>query len=249
MVRFVYCEWLKLKRSRIVLFSVVSVCATPFMLFVEALQTHFEHPEQLFTLADIYSNGLLYEMLLINMMVYVAITAYLFSREYTERTLKTILPSPVSRSSFLTSKFLIQLIWITILMLITWTGILLLSGLYHLMIGLEGFHISVAFTWLIKMLLGGILMFITLSPFAYLSLKSKGIVVPILFSAVIVMGSAALANQDLGALYPWTGTYFLMMGKTLSTIYPIWLSSIIIILIAMIGFISTYTYFKKEDLK
>ena len=31
--------------------------------------------------------------------------------------------------------------------------------------------------------------------------------------------------------------------------YLIWLSSIIFILIAMIGFIGTYTYFKKEDLK
>ena len=249
LARFIYCEWLKLKRSKIVLFSAVSVCTTPFMLFIEALQTHFEHPEQSFTLAEIYSNGLLYGMLLINMMIYVAITAYLFSREYTERTLKTILPIPISRSSFLTSKFLVQFIWIMILMGITWMGIFLLFELYHIMIGLDGFQITIAFVWLIKMLLGGIFMFITLSPFAYLSLKSKGIVVPVIVSAVIVMGNAALSNQNLGALYPWTGTYFIMMKKTLSTNNPIWLSLTIIILIAMIGFICTYTYFKKEDLK
>jgi bacitracin transport system permease protein len=76
------------------------------MMLVEALQSHFEHPEKVFTLSNIYDSSLLYVMLLMNMMVYVAITAYLFSREYAEKTLKMILPSPVSRIDFIIGKFL-----------------------------------------------------------------------------------------------------------------------------------------------
>ena len=64
--------------------------ATPVMLFIESIRIHFEHPEQVFTLADVYDNSLLYMMLLTNVMIYIAITAYLFSREYTEKTFKTI---------------------------------------------------------------------------------------------------------------------------------------------------------------
>jgi hypothetical protein len=40
-------------------------------------------------------------------------------------------------------------------------------------------------------------------------------------SAVIVMGSAALSNQEWGALYPWTATYFLVQGKIQGTGYPL----------------------------
>lgn len=92
--------------------SILGVMATPCMLLIEALQTHFKHPEQLFTLANIYSNSLLYTMLLINMMIYVVITAYLFSREYTENSIKMILPIPVTRKSFITGKFIVLFLWI-----------------------------------------------------------------------------------------------------------------------------------------
>lgn len=106
LLNLVYCELLKLKRSKMLFISMLGVMATPCMLLIEALQTHFKHPEQHFTLANIYSNSLLYTMLLINMMIYVAITAYLFSREYTENSLKTILPIPVSRKAFVAGSLL-----------------------------------------------------------------------------------------------------------------------------------------------
>ena len=56
-------------------------------------------------MSDIYSDSVLYIMLLVNIMIYVAIAAYLFSREYTESTLKTILPIPISRTKLLIGKF------------------------------------------------------------------------------------------------------------------------------------------------
>ncbi len=180
-----------------------------------------KYPEVIFTLTDIFDNSLLYIMVLINLMIYIAITAYLFSREYTENTLKTILPIPISRKAFIFGKFCILFLWIIMLTFVTWGGIFVLSGFYHVFLGLDGFSFSVAYQWLLKFIVGGILMFITISPFAFISQKTKGIVVPVIMSAVIVMGSAALSNQDLGALYPWTSTYFLVIGRLESTGYPI----------------------------
>ncbi|QVK18626.1 ABC transporter permease [Mycoplasmatota bacterium] len=249
MLNLIYCELLKLKRSKMLPLSMIGALATPIMMLLEALQTHFEYPERIFTLSDIYDSSLLYVMLLMNMMVYVAITAYLFSREYTEKTLKTILPAPVSRTKFIVGKFYTLFLWIIMLTVVTWTGILVLSALYHSIFGLEGFDITIALQWLLKLLLGGVLMFLTISPFAFLAERTKGLAAPMIIAAVMVMGSAALCNQKIGALYPWTATYFLIKGKMASTGYSIPLTISIIILVSAIGYFATFAYFKKEDLK
>ena len=241
MLNLISCELLKLKRSKMVLISVAGVLSTPLLMLIEALQTHFDKPEIIFTLSDIYSDSVLYIMLLVNIMIYVAIAAYLFSREYTESTLKTILPIPISRTKLLIGKFCTLLLWIVMLTLVTWAGIFIVCGLYDAVFTLEGYSLLVAIVWLPKLL--------TVSPFVFVAMKTKGFVAPMIGSAVIVMGSAALSNQEWGALYPWTATYFLVQGKLQSTGYPTLLSVSIIILVSAVGFLMTFHHFKKEDLK
>lgn len=249
MLNLIYCELLKLKHSKMVLISVLGVMSTPFMMLIEALQIHFEYPERVFTLDDIYDSSLLYMMLLTNMIIYVVIAAYLFSREYTESTLKTILPIPVSRIKLLLSKFCALFLWTTMLTFITWVGIFILLGGYHLVFGLEGYHLMVAGRWLLKFLLSSMLMFVMASPFAYVAQKTKGFVAPVIASAVIAMGSAAICNQDFGALYPWTAAYFMIKGKMQSTGYPVSLGIGIIVFVSAMGFWMTLKQFREEDLK
>jgi len=244
-----YCELLKLKHSKLTGISLLGVMATPVMMLTEALQTHVKHPGVSFTLTDIYRDSLLYTMLLINMMIYVAVAAYLFSREYTENTLKTILPIPISRTNFLIAKFLVFYIWVIILTFFTWAGIFLLSGIYHVFIGMGGFSLSVALKWLFTFFIGNTLLFFVLSPVAFIAEQTKGLATPMIAAAVIMMGNAALCNQDIGALYPWTAIYFFLDGKVQTTGYPIWLSAAIILTVSLIGFLASFQYFKKEDLK
>ena len=161
LLNLISCELLKLKRSKMVLISVAGVLSTPLLMLIEALQTHFDKPEIIFTLSDIYSDSVLYIMLLVNIMIYVAIAAYLFSREYTESTLKTILPIPISRTKLLIGKFCTLLLWIVMLTLVTWAGIFIVCGLYDAVFTLEGYSLLVAIVWLPKFLFGSILMFLT----------------------------------------------------------------------------------------
>ena len=148
LLNLISCELLKLKRSKMVLISVAGVLSTPLLMLIEALQTHFDKPEIIFTLSDIYSDSVLYIMLLVNIMIYVAIAAYLFSREYTESTLKTILPIPISRTKLLIGKFCTLLLWIVMLTLVTWAGIFIVCGLYDAVFTLEGYSLLVAIVWL-----------------------------------------------------------------------------------------------------
>ena len=69
MLNLISCELLKLKRSKMVLISVAGVLSTPLLMLIEALQTHFDKPEIIFTLSDIYSDSVLYIMLLVNIMI------------------------------------------------------------------------------------------------------------------------------------------------------------------------------------
>ena len=75
MLNLISCELLKLKRSKMVLISVAGVLSTPLLMLIEALQTHFDKPEIIFTLSDIYSDSVLYIMLLVNIMIYVTCLA------------------------------------------------------------------------------------------------------------------------------------------------------------------------------
>ena len=53
LLNLISCELLKLKRSKMVLISVAGVLSTPLLMLIEALQTHFDKPEIIFTLSDI----------------------------------------------------------------------------------------------------------------------------------------------------------------------------------------------------
>lgn len=182
MLNLISCELSKLKRSKMVLISMAGVLSTPLLMLIQVLQTHFDKPDIAFTLADVYSDSVLYTMLLANMMVYVAIAAFLFSREYSESTLKTILPIPLSRTRLLIGKFFTLLLWIMILTFVTWLGIFIVCGLYHSVFTLSGYSLLVAIGWLPKFLIGGVLMFLTASPFAFIALKTKGFVAPMIGS-------------------------------------------------------------------
>ena len=63
------------------------------------------------------------------------------------------------------------------------------------------------------------------------------------------MGSAALSNQDMGALYPWTATFFIVNERIQNTGYPMFLSIGLITFVSVMGFLLTFFHFKKEDLK
>ena len=243
MLTFIKTEFLKLKHSKIFLLTVLGALSIPSLLYISLLTGEHATFQGILDYCATYACSLFY------IIIFTIIIAYLFGREYTEHTLKTILTTPLSKTKLLIGKFCTLLLWIVMLTLVTWAGIFIVCGLYDAVFTLEGYSLLVAIVWLPKFLFGSILMFLTVSPFVFVAMKTKGFVAPMIGSAVIVMGSAALSNQEWGALYPWTATYFLVQGKLQSTGYPTLLSVSIIILVSAVGFLMTFHHFKKEDLK
>ncbi|MCL2386280.1 MAG: ABC transporter permease [Defluviitaleaceae bacterium] len=249
MANLLYCEFLKLKRSKMFLISFFGALVAPIFMLANHIGAHFRRPDVIFNMASFYDDTLMFTLLLIGPIVYVVVVAYLFSREYTENTLKTILTIPIKKTTFIISKFAMLFVWLIFLSLISWVGTSIFSVIFHAVFGLSEIGAAVAFDYLVRFMLGGMFMFFVVTPFAFLAVWTKGFVVPLIAAAVVMTGNMMLMNTNFNAIYPWTiPAHFVLSNEILHPPvypYPIMIGSIAIV--SALGFISSVVLFHSED--
>lgn len=245
MVNLLYCEFLKLKRSKMLLISILGATVAPLMVFAGLIKAKITQPEMIITYRDMMEQTNLYMLMLFGITVYGVITAYLFSREYTENTLKSILTVPVSKEAFLSAKYLMLLVWMIIL-----TGVAWVSTIFLAFIGNAGDFSETVITQSLKEYISGVLLlYLTMSPFVFITLWVKNLVTPIIAVATIVLGNVALSNENLAALFPWSSPYLIAGGDIKNLSYSIETSLIIIFIVFLTGVIASFYYFKRQDAK
>lgn len=245
MVNLLYCEFLKLKRSKMFLISVLGAMVAPIMVFAGLVKAKITEPDKIITYWDMLEQTNLYVLLLFGVIVYGVIAAYLFSREYTENTLKAVLTVPVSKGAFLTSKFLMLFVWMMILTAVAWVVTLILSVIGNA----AEFSVDIIVESLKEYFLGAFLLYFTMSPFVFITLWLKNLVTPIIATATAVLGNVALANEDLGVLFPWTSPYLIASGDIVKYSYSTETALTIILAVFSIGIFASFIYFEKEDVK
>ena len=104
MLTFIEMEFLKLKRSRKFLLSLMGAILPPLLMFIAV--TSFDEGN---TFEMLFRNVNMYMSAMFAIMIFAIIISYLFGREYNEHTLKTMLTIPVSREIFLASKYVMFL--------------------------------------------------------------------------------------------------------------------------------------------
>jgi len=243
LVDLLYCEILKLKRSEMFWISVLGAVPSPFMCFVEYLRIKAQYPERTIWFRDVFSANNLYVLLLISVVLYGVIAAYLFSREYTENTLKNVLTIPVSKTKFMLVKYLMLFLWIMVLTLIAW-GLLLVFGQIA---QLAGFSWGLAIEQLGRYLVGGCLAFLLTSPAVFLALRFKNLVPPIIFSTAITLVNVLMANVEERVLFPWSAIYVISSGKLVWQ-YPLICPYIAVFGMALVGLTASVLYFKSIDI-
>ena len=114
MLTFIKMEFLKLKRSKIFLLSILMAALPSILMFIATFAfDETQSFDALFSTVNMYMSAL-FAILLFSIII-----SYLFGREYNEHTLKTMLTVPISRGKFLISKYVMFLIWILILTVVT----------------------------------------------------------------------------------------------------------------------------------
>jgi bacitracin transport system permease protein len=245
LVSLLQCEFMKLRRSKMLFICILGAMVTPFMIFVEILKKRSDEPGYVYTYYAICSNSNFYMILLFGLLVYTVFAAYIFSREYTDQTLKNILTIPVSKDLLLISKFLVLMLWCVLLSLLAWFFCLVVGFIC----GAAEFDLVMLAKSFWESIYGTALLVFTLTPLIYLSIRTKGIVIPVITSATILMINAALSNEKWAALFPWSSTYFLVTQSIGKTGYPETIAITIIVITSLTGTVLSFWYFKNNDVK
>lgn len=246
MADIVYCEFLKLKRSKICLIAFLGTLVTPLFVLILALKNKLSGIE--IPLFGLYDSAFVFLMPLFAPLTFSIVTAYLFSREYTEKTLKTIFIASVSREKFLIGKFIALFFCIIFLMVLTWAEILVLAIIFNIIFGIRGLNFVGAIYFLFQMLYGGILLYAVITPVAYFSIRSKGFFAPVLISAVIALSDVILTGSPIAAYFPWTITYLLVIGSITRAGGNYLIAYLIIGIVCFISIWGSINYFKKTDI-
>ena len=245
MVNLIAAEFTKLKRSRMALITVLGAMVTPFVLLVSIIKEMAGDNSQSFTFQQIFSQNSMYLLMLFGLMVYAVFAAYLFSREYSEDTLKTILTIPVSKNALLAAKFVVLFCWCMFLSLLCWVFCLLVG----LATGSTGLSLNLVVNSLAEVVIGTTLLAGLMTPIVFVAIWTKGLVVPIVCGAALVMFNAALSSEEWGALFPWSASYLLATKSVEKTGFSPVLSLTIVLATMIIGGILCVWRFSKKDIK
>ncbi len=128
------------------------------------------------------------------------VTAYVFGRERKEGTDATMLTSPVHRRSFAVAKTVVVAVWVLALTLLAF----LFQTAGFALAGLEGFAWGHVFGSLGETLQAAALIYLTLPLVAFFALTGKPRYLrPMLFLVVAWVLGNTVATTDYAHLYPW----------------------------------------------
>lgn len=248
MADIVYCEWMKLKRSKMISIGVLGSFMVPLLVLVNDIRICRSNPAASLSLGWIYEDTVMFLMLLFGPLVLAAGAVYLISREYTEKTLKTIFAVPIGRGQFLAGKFTVLFILVLLFMILSWLNIVIMSLICSCFFDISQIDLLSAVPILFQMMIGGILLFATLTPFVYLALRAKGMLVPFIVIAVVSLLNVVLSGSPAAGFYPWTAAYLLLSGRLEQSGCPVWLGISILLSVGVSGIAASMFRFRREDM-
>ena len=238
MLTFIQMEFLKLKRSKIFLLSLMGAILPPLLMFIAA--TSFNETQ---SFEALFANVNMYMSAMFAVLIFAIIISYLFGREYNEHTLKTMLTIPISREKFLVSKYIMFLVWIVILTVVTSMSTLI----FGFIAGLEGFSLKLFIDSFAELLLANVLLFLTFSPFVFVSLFVTNMVPAMVGGAALSLINLMVYGQNWAPFVPWVCPYLIASGEIAENSADIMVSYGIILATFMIGLAVSYIYFTKKD--
>ena len=238
MLTFIEMEFLKLKRSNIFLLSIMGAILPPLLMFIATFAfDETQTFEMLFSSVNMYMSAL-FAILLFAIMI-----SYLFGREYNEHTLKTMLAIPVPRGKFLLSKYVMFLVWILILTVVTSMSTLV----FGFVAGLDGFSVKIMVDGFAQLLFANALLFLTFSPFVFVSLLITNMVPAMVGGAGLTLVNMLIYGQTWAPYVPWVCPYLIASGEIAEYGASITVSYGIILTTFAIGLIISYIYFTRTD--
>lgn len=184
---------------------------------------------------QMYLTELLNNLAALGLIGYTFIAAWVFGREFTDKTIKDLLAKPISRSQIVMSKLLVILAWNVLLSLYMFAIGLAVGDV----LGLTGWSADLIWNIFFRFIITSLLFIGVTTPGTFLANVSKGYLAPLGLILVIVIFSSVMASLGFAPYFPWTiPSVFLSTGS-------LNLSSIIILASTRVaGIVGTFAWWR-----
>ena len=166
------------------------------------------------------------------------IAAWVFGREYSDRTVKDLLALPTTRSTIVLSKLVVIAVWSAVLTVI----IGLITLLVGAALGLPQVSPQVFLQSGVTIIVAACLTIALATPIAFSASAWHGYLPPI-GVMILAMGLAQLINAaGWGEYFPWSVPALYVQGEHLGMV-----SYVIVILTSVVGMIGTFAWWEWAD--
>ena len=167
------------------------------------------------------------------------VASWVFGREYTDHTVKDLLALPVSRVTIVLSKFIITAVWCLLL-----SALIIISGLITgFAISLPNFSLNLLYSSLGKIIVSAVFTIILITPAAFLASVGKGYLLPLGFTASVLIAAQVFNVLGWAAFFPWAiPVLYITPSEHLGAI-----SYFILLLTGIAGMILTLAWWQYAD--
>lgn len=218
--------------------------ALPVLMLLGAYESVVIDPNRVLLFSAYLTNLNMYMNAVLGVFLYCIIVSYLFGREYTEHTLKSLITRPISRCKYLLGKFLMFLIWILLVVSISFFTTILCSVFG----GVSGISLNLAIEYYLRILLGGFLLFLSMSPFVFIGMVMKNIVPGIICGVISFMINMISYEKPFAPFCPWMSPFLISSGEIFNYSSGLITPILVLIGVFIIGFILSWIYLVKRDI-
>ena len=231
MMTFIQSELIKLKHSKIFLLTVLGALTFPFLLYLSLISGTADGFESMLRACNQFT-GSMFNIVLFAIVV-----------SYTEHTLKTMMTIPISRGKFILGKYLMFFIWTMILVAITFLS----TCIFGYLGGVNHITLTGAIGCCKEIFITNILLFLSFTPFVFLSLIVPNMVAAMVTGAAFSIGNLMISSTKYAPYFPWSSSYLIGANEIANYSCSTATSLAIILAASAAGAIISYIYFTKKD--
>jgi ABC-2 type transport system permease protein len=171
------------------------------------------------------------------------VSSWVFGREYSDRTIRNLLALPTPRYTIVLAKFILVLLWSSILVMMIYLIGLGVGAAIGLPLASRGTFLNGSST----MAVTAILTMAVATPIAFFASAGHGYLPPMGFSVFTVILAQIIAVTGWGEYFPWSipALYAGVAGPAFADLGII--SFVLVILTSLIGAIGTFVWWELAD--
>ncbi len=176
-------------------------------------------------------------------MLFAFLTAWIFGREFADRTVRELLAIPTHRRTIVLGKAIVMWSWAAAIAVWAIVLGLVIGGL----VGLPGWSAADATTSIARMALGVLLTIALQTTTAFVAGVGRGYIAPLAWAVTMMVAAQFLAVLGWGNWFPWS-VPAILAGAGGADVEPVSLGGIVLVVaVALVGLVATIAWWERAD--